>query len=125
MMAYWTSFARTGRPEAPNSPSGIGTDVMRFEPGRLGGFDANAEHHCGFWQKLYPATLQPYSDIFIVGNGQSIPLCRRGSGFDAAGLDYLIREAHAVLRSPPAGQNPDEGRPRGDLWPRDSGGRAC
>ena len=30
------------------------------------------------------------TDIFIVGGGQSIPLCRRGSGFDAAGLDYLI-----------------------------------
>ena len=30
-------------------------------------------------------------DIFlIVGCGQKIPLCRRGSGFDAAGLDYLI-----------------------------------
>jgi hypothetical protein len=30
------------------------------------------------------------TDIFIVGGGQKIPLCRRGSGFDAAGLDYLI-----------------------------------
>jgi hypothetical protein len=30
-------------------------------------------------------------DIFlIVGCGQSIPLCRKGSGYDAAGLDYLI-----------------------------------
>ena len=30
-------------------------------------------------------------DIFlIVGSGQSIPLCRRGSGYDAAGLDHLI-----------------------------------
>ena len=35
--------------------------------------------------------LAAYStDIFIVGGGQSISLCRRGSGFDAAGLDYLI-----------------------------------
>src|ERR1039458_4579122 len=35
--------------------------------------------------------LAAYStDIFIVGGGQSIPLCRRGAGFDAAGLDYLI-----------------------------------
>lgn len=63
MMAYWTSFARTGKPEAPGSPSWMpfksGTDVMRFEPGKVGGFNANAEHHCGFWQKLYPATLQP------------------------------------------------------------------
>jgi hypothetical protein len=30
------------------------------------------------------------TDIFIVGHGPSIPLCRKGSGFDAAGLDYLI-----------------------------------
>jgi hypothetical protein len=30
------------------------------------------------------------TDIFIVGGGQSIPLCRKDSGFDAAGLDYLI-----------------------------------
>jgi hypothetical protein len=30
------------------------------------------------------------TDIFIVGCGQGIPLCRRGSGYDAAGLDYLI-----------------------------------
>jgi hypothetical protein len=35
--------------------------------------------------------LAAYStDIFIVGGGQKIPLCRGGSGFDAAGLDYLI-----------------------------------
>ena len=30
------------------------------------------------------------TDIFVVGRGQSIPLCRRGLGYDAAGLDYLI-----------------------------------
>src|ERR1039458_1059500 len=37
------------------------------------------------------AALAAYgTDIFIVGHGQSIPLCRKGSGFDAAGLDYLI-----------------------------------
>jgi hypothetical protein len=30
------------------------------------------------------------TDIFIVGCGQNIPLCRKGLGFDAAGLDYLI-----------------------------------
>jgi hypothetical protein len=29
-------------------------------------------------------------DIFMVGGGRKIPLCRKGSGFDAAGLDYLI-----------------------------------
>src|ERR1035437_3859589 len=31
-------------------------------------------------------------DIFIFGSGQGIPLCRKGLGFDAAGLDYLIRK---------------------------------
>jgi len=30
------------------------------------------------------------ANVFIVGGGQSIPLCRRGSGFDAAGLNYMI-----------------------------------
>jgi hypothetical protein len=36
-------------------------------------------------------TLAAYDvDIVIGGDGQHIPLCRRGSGFDAAGLDYLI-----------------------------------
>jgi len=29
-------------------------------------------------------------DIFMLGGGRKIPLCRRGLGFDAAGLDYLI-----------------------------------
>jgi len=29
-------------------------------------------------------------NIFIGGGGESIRLCQRGSGFDAAGLDYLI-----------------------------------
>ena len=28
-------------------------------------------------------------DIFMLG-GRKIPLCRKGSGFDAAGLDYLV-----------------------------------
>ena len=29
-------------------------------------------------------------DIFMLGGGRKIPLCRKGSGLDAAGLDYLI-----------------------------------
>jgi hypothetical protein len=29
-------------------------------------------------------------DIFMLGGGLKIPLCSKGSGFDAAGLDYLI-----------------------------------
>jgi hypothetical protein len=31
-------------------------------------------------------------DIFMLGGGRKIHLCRKGSGFDAAGLDYLIRK---------------------------------
>jgi preprotein translocase subunit YajC len=30
------------------------------------------------------------TDIFMLGGGRKIPLCRRGLGFDASGLDYLI-----------------------------------
>ena len=29
-------------------------------------------------------------DIFVLSGGRKIPLCRRGLGFDATGLDYLI-----------------------------------
>jgi hypothetical protein len=29
-------------------------------------------------------------DIFMLGGGRKILLCRKGSGFDVAGLDYLI-----------------------------------
>ena len=34
--------------------------------------------------------LAAYDTNVFIGGGQKIPLCRRGSGFDAAGLDYLI-----------------------------------
>ncbi|MET0709751.1 MAG: carboxylesterase family protein [Tardiphaga sp.] len=58
MMAYWTSFAAKGMPKAakakPWIPFQSGRHVMRFEPGRLGPFDAAAAHNCAFWQKLYP-----------------------------------------------------------------------
>jgi hypothetical protein len=38
-------------------------------------------------------TLAAYgTDVLIVVGGQKISLCRRGSGFDAAKLDYLIRK---------------------------------
>ena len=29
-------------------------------------------------------------DVLMLGGGRKIPLCRKGSGFNAAGLDYLI-----------------------------------
>ena len=61
MMAYWTSFARTGRPVAANGPvwNAFRSDssVMRFDPGKVGPFDAGAEHKCAFWKSLYPAIL--------------------------------------------------------------------
>jgi para-nitrobenzyl esterase len=61
MVAYWSSFAHTGKP----APAGLPTwpryrgsaDVMRFEPGEVHPFDAAAAHHCGFWRRLYPEVL--------------------------------------------------------------------
>jgi para-nitrobenzyl esterase len=61
MIAYWSQFARAGRPAAPGlaawpayrSPR----DVMRLEPGHVGVFDAAKAHQCGFWKELYPAAL--------------------------------------------------------------------
>ena len=61
MMSYWTSFAKTGKPTAPNSPAWAAfksdASVMRFDPGKVGLFDASTQHRCGFWKKLYPKTL--------------------------------------------------------------------
>ncbi|WP_027135411.1 carboxylesterase/lipase family protein [Geminicoccus roseus] len=61
MMAYWTSFARTGTPSAPEGPDWpvftADDRVMRFEPGKVGLFDAGAAHHCAFWKSLYPEIL--------------------------------------------------------------------
>jgi para-nitrobenzyl esterase len=61
MVAYWSSFAHTGRP----APAGLpvwpryrgSADVMRFEPGEVHTFDAAAAHHCGFWRQHYPELL--------------------------------------------------------------------
>jgi para-nitrobenzyl esterase len=52
MTAYWTSFARTGRPSASGAPAwepfGADDTVMNFAPGKVGLFDASAAHKCGF-----------------------------------------------------------------------------
>lgn len=61
MMAYWTSFARTGIPVAAGSPAWprytAETAVMNLTPGHVGPFDASAAHKCGFWKPLYPGFL--------------------------------------------------------------------
>lgn len=61
MMAYWTSFATTGQPSAPDSPvwGTFESDdrVMNFEPGKVGYFNASAAHKCAFWKTLYPGIL--------------------------------------------------------------------
>jgi len=61
MMAWWTSFARTGTPSGAGLPiwKPFRSDraVMRLEPGKVGDFDAGAAHHCAFWRRLYPEAL--------------------------------------------------------------------
>jgi para-nitrobenzyl esterase len=64
MMAYWTSFARTGTPQASLLPAWTpfksANQVMRFAPDNVWNFDAGAAHHCAFWQGLYPDRLSLY-----------------------------------------------------------------
>ena len=61
MLAYWTSFARTGKPHAAGAPdwASMTSDdrVLKLDPGRLGNFNANAAHKCDFWKRLYPGIL--------------------------------------------------------------------
>ncbi|MCC7024478.1 MAG: carboxylesterase family protein [Thermomicrobiales bacterium] len=61
MLAYWTSFARTGTPSAPDGPEWTPFRsphaVMRFASDAVGEYDAAAAHHCAFWQELYPDRL--------------------------------------------------------------------
>ncbi|MGJ0392203.1 MAG: carboxylesterase/lipase family protein [Methylocystis sp.] len=61
MTAYFTSFARTGRPAAANAPAwpafAADGEVMRFAPGETGLFDAASAHNCAFWKTLYPSIL--------------------------------------------------------------------
>jgi para-nitrobenzyl esterase len=61
MMAYWTSFAKTGTPSTPDSPvwKPFTSDdkVMNLEPEKLGYFNSSVAHKCGFWKSLYPNIL--------------------------------------------------------------------
>ncbi len=61
MIAFWTRFARTGAPTAAGAPAWplfkSDGSVMRFDPGKVGPFDAVAEHKCSFWKSLYPRIL--------------------------------------------------------------------
>ncbi len=61
MSEYWAAFARTGQPSPvalPHWPRFVSARaVMRFEPGHVRPFNADAAHHCGFWRRLYPAVL--------------------------------------------------------------------
>jgi para-nitrobenzyl esterase len=61
ILRYWTSFAATGAPLDPNAiawtPFQTGSHILRLDQGKIGYFDAAAEHHCPFWQKLYPGLL--------------------------------------------------------------------
>jgi len=55
------SVAVSGQPCAGHSPTWTsfetGAHILRLDEGRIDYFDANAKHHCSFWQKLYPVLL--------------------------------------------------------------------
>ncbi|WP_249779171.1 carboxylesterase/lipase family protein [Bradyrhizobium sediminis] len=61
MVAYWTGFAKTGKPRAPRSPAWhpFRADfmVMNLAPRKLGYFNASNAHNCKFWKTLYPEVL--------------------------------------------------------------------
>jgi len=58
MIAYWSSFVRTGIPSvkgAPKWPRYKGPKTtLRLEPGKIGTYDASKQHHCAFWKRMYP-----------------------------------------------------------------------
>lgn len=63
MASYWTSFVKNSEPKVSSLPEWTPLDlnsknrVMRLEPDNIKSFDAWKEHHCDFWQKLYPEIL--------------------------------------------------------------------
>lgn len=56
MIAYWTTFARTGDPNhagAPHWPAQArGGGQLRLVPGDVGAADVAAEHQCSFWDTI-------------------------------------------------------------------------
>lgn len=62
------------------------------------------------------------TDIFLVRDCGRVALWKHGSGFDAAGLDYVIKTRKEYLRPPPTGAHSEKGRPRGGARSRNRGG---
>ena len=59
MIAYWTSFARTGRPTAPGQPAWgpqapTGHKVLGLDASGIQPVDLSSEHQCDFWQTINP-----------------------------------------------------------------------
>ncbi|MBM4376674.1 MAG: carboxylesterase family protein [Deltaproteobacteria bacterium] len=61
MIAYWSTFVKTGEPKVndlPAWPNYTGpASVLRLEPGNIAVYDAEAQHRCAFWKGLYPELL--------------------------------------------------------------------
>jgi para-nitrobenzyl esterase len=57
MIDYWSSFARSGTPTAPDAPdwpafTAAGGPTLSLRPGDIASIDFGAEHHCAFWAAL-------------------------------------------------------------------------
>ena len=61
MVAYWSSFIRTGRPAGAGLPEWQPFDpsrqALKLKPGAVGMFDASGAHQCAMWERLYPQEL--------------------------------------------------------------------
>jgi para-nitrobenzyl esterase len=61
MVAYWSSFVRTGKPAVTGQPEwktfGSSMQALRLRPGDVRMFDVASAHQCPLWQRLYPEVL--------------------------------------------------------------------
>lgn len=61
MVAYWSSFVRTGKPTGAGLPEWStyqsSQQTLRLRPDAVGMFDAANVHQCALWQRLYPEAL--------------------------------------------------------------------